>query len=336
MDYKDLEHLLDERVKEELLRKQLPPTSSGFNTASELGWECVRFQVGRRLRGELRKKVELGLARRFYVGTVLEGPVINLLREAGFKVYQDPSSVFYEWKAYQIKGRIDGKLEVELDGKKRVIPVEVKTCGVGTFNQIKRLKERGEPLTRADNPLLRKWAGQLTIYELLFGEEYGVWAFMCKDSGEVLFWVLKLDYEYGEGLLRLAEEANKWVERKELPEARWCELCGKCDFKDTLCFPDESYGEGVKLIEDKKVEEMLGRMVELEEMVKEYDELKNRLIGGSGKPGILYGKNAIVGNYVVTAKERKQMRYEVPEEIKRKFGREVVYWVHKVERMGVE
>lgn len=333
MDLRAIEREQKKRVEEYLLAKQPNPTSSGFNTASELGFECLRYQVARRIKGDMRQRAGLSMARSFFLGTVLESPIIDLLRQAGFKVFQDPSTVFYEWQKYRIKGRTDGKIEMEVGGEKRVLPLEVKTCSQRTWAAVMRAYESGEPLWRTEQVWLRKWPAQLTIYMLLTGSEVGEWVFLNKESGELMFWMLPLDYEYAERLIKLAEETNRWVDRGELPEAVRTEWCAKCDFRDTLCFVGEDFGKGVELVVDEQVEDEVARLVELEDKVKEYEALKSKLIGSGSRPGLFYGRSVVVGDVMITAKERKMTKYEVPEEVRNKYRVEGVIYVHKVERL---
>jgi len=283
--------------------------SRGHNNASDIGFECDTFQALCRLKGELKPKISPGLKKIFRIGKIFERPNIRWLQNAEIEVVEATKRRF-EWGKYNIVGYMDA--QVRLPGAKTWLPFEHKTCSANSFRAIRKYKEQGISLAQADQLWLRKYPGQLMTYMLFNGSEAGLWFYYEKQSGQYLFWILPLDYDYADSLIRRAERCEENVKAGTVPKPAYCELCAQCDFALTYCFPDRNFGPGFELLDDESLEQKIKRMKELEGTeVREYKSLKKMLVGNEDKPGLLYQKNAVVGNYIIESKEYQKGAYSV-------------------------
>ena len=335
-EFRMMEDMLKARVDRVIEGEGHNPTSAGFNAASELGVDCDTFQAARRLKGTLRAPKSLSLQKVFRMGNVLEKPTIDLLRRAGLEVFEDPKSAAYEWPQYQIKGHIDAKMSIVDAAREKIIPVEVKTCSPNAFRAIVAAHEAGESLIHSKHIWLRRYPAQLTVYELLFNVDLGLWTFVEKSSGELLFWYLPLDYAYGEELLRRAERANANVAAGKIPDPVFKDICVRCDFCDRLCFPDRNYGPGFELVVDSTVEDDFRRMEELKPAAREFDELRKKLIGSGETPGMFYGKSVIIGDWMIEAKERTHTFYDIPKVVKDMYAQQRRAFVHTIQHFAAD
>jgi len=297
--------------------------SRGHNNAFDIGFECDTYQALCRLKGELKPKISPGLKKLFRIGNILERPNIRWLQDAEIEVVEATNRRF-EWERYNIAGYMDAM--IRLPDSKTWLPFEHKTCSANSFRAIRKYKEQGISLAQADQLWLRKYPGQLMTYMLFNGSEAGLWFYYEKQSGQYLFWVLPLDYDYADSLIRRAERCEENVKAGTIPKPAYCELCAQCDFALTYCFPDRDFGPGFELLDDESLEQKIKRMKELEGTeVKEYKSLKMELVGNGNKPGLLYQKNAVVGNFIIESKKIERKEFMV------KSGK---YWKTTIKKLG--
>lgn len=287
-----------------LLAKEIKSFARWSNWCGDLGFACDTYQAASRLKTELKALPDIGLIKLFRTGKVWETPNLQLIQNAGIKIVEQGRP--FQWKEKQISGRIDAKIAIPVNGKEVVIPLEHKVCSFNTFREILKHKEQGIPLTKSRHPWIKKYPGQLQIYDLMDGSEYGMWFFYNKQSGDYFFWLYPLDLEYAESLVQRAERCNENVEKNHIPKPEYCELCDGCDFERTYCFPDKDYGPGFELLDEKEVEMSLERHEELKPLVKEYNDINKEI------KGMFKGRNAVVGNFKLTSTERERKPYSVP------------------------
>lgn len=301
-------------------------TSRARNWAGDLGLECDVYQVASRLKGTLKPKISSSLSKIFRVGKEWERPNIRWLQDAGIKVRETGDKHWY-WEKYNISGIMDAEIEVvhPVTKKDIWIPFEHKTTSPNGFRAIKKHKEDGISLTKASQPWLKKYPGQLSTYMMFKGVDLGCWFYFEKTSGDYLFWILPLDYEYAETLIKRAERTNKSVEKKKIPDPVYCDSCVGCDFALTLCFPDKDFGPGFDMIDSEEVLSKVKRYKDLEVELKEFNALKKELIGKSATPGLFYSRNAVVGDYIIESKERELKGYTVEPSS---------YWVTKIKELS--
>jgi len=323
----EIEKSLKTAVDQHLLRsrKQFARTS---NWASDLGTDCEtgRYHVLCRLKPELRPLPSVDLLKRFRTGTMAEGPNLRLLDDAGLKIVEQARP--YQWPEKQISGRIEGKILVEGLG---TIPFEHKACSPNSFRSILKHKEEGIPLTKSKFSWLRKYLGQLQIYNLMDGSEWGCWFYYEKLSGDFFFWLLEIDLEYVERLVRRAEQTNEHVSRNFIPEAKRCQECDSCDFETTACFTGKDYGEGFELAIDKQeLNQDLRRWWELKPSKEEFEELNE------GIRKMIEGRKVLTEDFKAESILTETTVYDIPKEAKAPFARKSSYYRLKVEKLSKE
>ncbi len=301
-------------------------TSRARNWAGDLGLECDVYQVASRLKGTLKPRVSPGLMKIFRVGKEWERPNIRWLQDAGINVRETGDKYWY-WEKYNISGVMDAEIEVVHPATKEPvwIPFEHKTTSPNGFRAIKKHKEEGISLTKASQPWLKKYPGQLSTYMMFKGVDLGCWFYFEKTSGDYLFWILPLDYEYAETLIKRAERTNKSVAKKTIPVPKYCDSCVGCDFALTLCFPDKDFGPGFDMIDSEEVLSKVKRYKDLEAELKEFNALKRELIGKKDNPGLFFSRNAVVGDYIIESEERERKGYVVEDSS---------FWVTSIKELG--
>lgn len=263
------------------------------NRASELGHSCERYLVYCRTRNELRKKPSVDLQFIFDAGNAVEQAATEELKKAGFKIIQQQRD--YEWKKFNITGHLDFKISIPENGDK-AYPVEVKSLNQFDWEKINTLKDMFE----SKKYWIKKWPAQLTLYLLLSEEEWGLFYLKNKQSYRPKAIWMELDLEYGESLLKKAERINNHVAEGTLPERISGEngVCDSCDFLH-LCMPDRSYGEGLQIVDDERLLELLNQREELKTFVDEYYEIDKQVkTMVEGKNGIVISPWLIEGKYV--------------------------------------
>lgn len=291
--------------------------SRGHNNAGDIGFECDSYQALCRLRGELKPRNSVGLAKIFRIGNVWEQPNIRWLQDAQIKVRETGDKRF-EWKKYNIVGYMEADIKLPEIDEKACFPLEHKTISPNGLRAVRKCKEEGMSLTQATQPWIKKYPGQLMTYMLFKEVEIGVWFFFEKLSGDFLWWLTALDYGYTETLIKRAERCEKNVREGTIPKPEYSGLCSKCDFAMTYCFPDKDFGPGFDFINDEAIEEKLIRREELKEARSEYERLDKEIRGA------FKGKNAVVGDFKIESKEVERKGYTVEPSS---------YWKTTIERL---
>ena len=283
--------------------------SRGHNNASDIGMECDTYQAACRLKGELRPRTSLFQAKIFRIGNLMERPNLRWLQDARFKLREANDKRFF-WPTFDISGYLDADImipQLPSPYDKMWIPFEHKTISPNGFRAVKKIKRDGGSLTKADQPWIRKYPGQLETYKLFKNVEWGLWFFYEKVTGDFLFWLSKLDYEYADTCLKRAERTNKNVANGIIPDPVFCDLCKKCDFALTLCFPDKDFGPGFDISFDEWDIDQFDRYFELDPMASEHSAIWKSMIGNSGSPGKFYGRNVVLGDYMIEAKPQSRI-----------------------------
>ena len=61
---------------------------------------------------------------------------------------------------------------------------------------------------------------------------------------------------------------------------------------------------------------------------KEYEELDKEI------KEKFKGKTAVVGDFIIESKELVRKAYEIPDEVKKAYEKQMTYWVTKIKRLG--
>jgi hypothetical protein len=249
----------------------------------------------------------------FRASRILETPNLEFLSHAGIKIIEQSRPFNYPEK--QISGFVDGKVEVDIPSlKKKVrVPLEHKAVSPNSFRTLVKHKKDGIPLTKAKQPWMKKWPGQLQIYDFMDGSEFGVHMFYEKVSGDYLFWTSAMDYEYVETLLKRAEDTNTAVFNRAIPLPCRKEICDGCDFEETYCFVGKSFGEGDEILIDKdEWNQKLLHYLEIKPFKSEIKEIEDELRED------WKGKNLLFADVRVTWKSYPVTAYDIPEAILKK------------------
>lgn len=314
-----LGHKLDRDIEKNIWEN----ISRGHNNAGDIGFECDTYQVLCRLRGHLKPKISVGTAKIFRIGKEWEEPNIDWMRRSKVDVIEagDPDKgrrrKKWIWEKYNIVGYMDALIKVP-EICDRYLPLEMKTISPEGLKQVIRHKERGIPLTQARQPWVRKYPGQLTTYMLFREEEFGVWFYFQKLSGDFLWWIMPLDFNYGETLIQRAERTEESVAKKKIPKPKECELCNGCDFSLTYCFTDKDYGPGFTFMSEKELEKKLGRWDETKEAFSEHKRLDKEL------KSHFEGKNVFTKRFQITSKKVERDGYTV---------KPFEYWDTRIKRL---
>jgi len=301
MDAPDIVAALDARTARRI--KQYPHPQ---NRASEAGHPCVRFLVLSRIATHLKTMHDVGLQRIFDLGNVVEDAVIRELSDTEYKVVEQQRG--YEWKKFQLSGRIDAK--VGINGS--FLPLEIKSSSPNVFRTVVDMAP--SDMLKSKYPWIRKYPAQLLLYCLMEGAEAGIMLFFNKTTGEKCqkFFILDSDMmAYAETILKKLDAVNEWVAKNDAPPAERIPDCEGCGFAKTSCFVGQDYGPGFEMMMDAAdVEARLERREALAPAAKEYGDLDEEL------KAQFKGKSAIVGTFKIESKPLEKTYYDVPKDIK--------------------
>ncbi len=258
------------------------------NRAGELGHPCDRYLVYLRTRGMERPLHDVGLQFIFDDGNVHEASVLRDLQEAGIKIIEQQRA--FEWKKYQITGRIDGKIQDNGD----IIPIEIKSFNDWNWKAI----NSAEDMFKSKAIYMKKYPAQLTLYLIMDEKESGLFILKNKVNGLLKQISLKLDFTYAESLIQKAERVNTHIQTGTLPDRIPYDdnTCGFCSFSH-ICLPDVTHE--ATLIDDPELEIKLDRRAELKEAKDEFDNLDKEIKESvKERPNVVIGKWAISGKWV--------------------------------------
>lgn len=274
------------------------------NRASEIGHDCERYLTYMRLAWEMKPAPSPDLLRLFKMGNVIEEQAKRDLADAGFKVYEQQRSFKIKGRNNEVlvTGSVDGCMDL---GMPTTVPLEIKSISSWGFKKINSI----EDMFNSDKPWVRKYPAQLLLYCFGKGSEQGVFYFVDKQSNAIKTIEIHLNdwLEYVEAILKKAERINQNVANEEYPErAKYAEnLCGYCDFRH-LCLPEQNFGPGVQILDDKSLTELLTRRAELAPAKSEYDSVARRL--KSSLEGV---NDALVAGFYITGEWVDRKEYTV-------------------------
>lgn len=283
---------------DEQTAKRIKQYSHPNNRPSEAGHPCIRFLVLSRLYLEKKILHDVGLQRIFDEGNLHEDAVLREIQDAGFKIVEQQRP--FEWKKFQLSGRIDAKISVN----GILIPLEIKSCSPNVFIHVKPLAP--EELVNSKYSWVRQYPAQIMLYMIMNEEEEGIIIFKNKATGEKCQKNFKMDYDFTEQILKKLELVNDYVARNELPPVEMSEECKRCGFQKTMCFADMDYGPGFNFISDEEKEAKLIRWYETKEIHDEHRQLDKEL------KEEFKGSNTIINEFKITSKEIERKEYMVP------------------------
>jgi len=286
-----------------------------WNWASEMAHPCLRFLVLARTQWSKRKLPTVELEYRFEDGNLAEWYWREEIQKVGVKITKAATS--FDWEAYQISGKIDGMAEVEREDW----PWECKLISPNLW----RYTDTIENMKLCHSYWVRRMVFQLNIYLLMANKAAGL-LFIKTQGLRPRLHCLDLDYVMGEEAVSKAKAVNEHVKAGTLPERMPFDasLCLRCDF-DHVCLPIKNITDTLGALPPETAAEIRA-MKDLEEPTDEHDRLEKKLIGDKKKPGLLYGKQGIVDEFIVSSKTAKSTWYDVPSEMKAPFKVETEYF----------
>ncbi len=258
------------------------------NQAGQLGHPCDRYLVYLRTRGMERPLHDVGLQFIFDDGNVHEVSVLRDLQDAGIIIIEQQRA--FEWKKYQITGRIDGKIKDE----DKIIPIEIKSFNDWNWKAINSI----EDMFKSKATYMKKYPAQITLYLIMDEKEEGLFILKNKVNGLLKQIPITLDYVYAESLIQKAERVNAHVQAGTLPDRIPYDdnISGQCPFSH-ICLPDVTHE--ATLLDDPELEIKLDRRAELKEAKDEFENLDKEIKEAvKEKPNIIIGQWNISGKWI--------------------------------------
>ena len=254
---------------DEVKKKKITLYPCHANRASSAGQECVRRLVYDRVEWDKKILHDVGLQYIFDEGNRSEETTMKELNEAGVQVFEGQRAFKYPENGGEtiVTGRIDCTVTQE------AIPLEAKSINPYDFGTISDY----ESVKKHKKAHIRGYLAQLMVYLFLKEKPEGILLFRDKSSGRYKQINVPLDYQLVEETLKKFELVNKHIRENTLPE-RIADLtiCKTCPFR-ALCLPDTNFGDGVKLVSDNYLEQLIEKRQAVEISASEYDGFDKEL-----------------------------------------------------------
>lgn len=155
--------------------------------ASNLGHPCLFFLWAHRARWEEATSPETSRLCLFDLGDHYEAYAKAKLRDAGFEVLEEQR--LYANEEFNIRGRIDGRIRTndpeapEVLRSRHGVLAEIKGLNDADWNKLNTIQD----MVESSKPWVRKWPAQLGFYVEEAGDDFGIFAFVNKLTGEPNF-----------------------------------------------------------------------------------------------------------------------------------------------------
>jgi hypothetical protein len=272
------------------------------NRASQLGDPCLRRLVLERTDWDKKVPHDVGLQFIFDEGHIQERAIYADLEAAGISVIKQ--QVDYQDKALQISGRVDGFITVLKNGHHVKIPIEAKSMSPNIWDLIHDYDDFNL------FPWTKKYPGQLQIYMYLSNCELGIMLLKNKSSGHLKQFIVPLDYDYADGLLKKAETINQHVKDGTFPpHTEDLSLCrtessggfvNECPFLHVCC-PKLDYGPELQILHSDELIECLNIREKAKIGYSLYNKMTKRI-----KEMVGSRENVLAGDWRVYLKKGKK------------------------------
>lgn len=296
------------------------------NRASGIDDRCDRRIYLYRTAGERQAPPSDALQSIFGEGKEVHEPaVIRRLDALGWRLRREQAE--YRWDKFNLTGHIEGWIEVEHEGRQRDLPIEIKSISGNVFARVSSEADLRDASGGAS--YLRKWYGQAQAYMLLMAQSEMVLLVKDKQTGWIKPIVLRLDYEYAEGLLTRLERVNEAVESGTPPPfLQDAEECRRCSFYGRACNPPIDSGEGAEIVTDEHLLDAAKVWKETRAAAERFEEASETLkVALRGKP------LALVGDLVARTIEGTTTKYEIPKDVKAQYAQKVPRLTVKLEEV---
>lgn len=311
---------IEEQIKLAKSKDISPRPRSSF-WASDLGHPCDRYIYYSIVNWQEKKKPSSDLAFVYEGGKMIEEMAKEDFRQAGFQIFIPEVNYFTE----EIRGgaRITGRIDIRVAINGKIYTGEIKGITLTEFLKIQDWKD----FLQSKSFWLWKYPAQLQLYLYMRGEEKGFFYLKSIPGFKPKFLWVELDFEYVESLLQKAERIWEKIQKKEPPErCALKEVCQYCDFQH-ICLPEFQTASELIVTEDQELLALLRRYEELKPLVEEFEEINQRITE------LVQGKeNLVVGEFLVRGKWIERKTWEVPEEIRKQYGKLKItkYWKKEI------
>lgn len=268
------------------------------NRISSLDDPCLRRLYYLRHDWDKQAPTDDGLQGVFETGKTLEPVIERIVSEVGMAntprwriVGNQMTTNDAMLKEYQIRGTIDGLMQIEgLEGWKTVGVIDIKTMSANTFNNVNTYDD----LNRYE--WTRKYRGQLMLYAIAHNLDQCF--ILCVNKNNLYDMKIidfPVDLEYCDRLLSKAKAVNEAIASETAPAGvNDYKTCSKCGFQSFCCPAIQTPGSDMQIIDNAELAEILERMEDLEPYADEYGELEKAL-----EKIVAKGQNIICGNFMI-------------------------------------
>jgi CRISPR/Cas system-associated exonuclease Cas4 (RecB family) len=238
------------------------------NRASEIGHECEKYLVLNRTRWQEKLMYSVELQFIFDHGKYIEKEAIDELEAGGNEVIEQQRPFEIEGKGARITGHIDSRVRLKSDGN--IYTCEIKGLSPFDWQKLHTIDD----FFNSTKPWIKKYPAQLNSY--MRGTDTSPGFFYIKNkmapNMPKVIW-MSFDSTYMTELFEKAKRVDDHVKNGTFPEpVSFCKTCERCSFSH-ICLPDKNYGEGVEVVNDTELEEMLNRRAELKDAYSEYGKV---------------------------------------------------------------
>jgi len=318
-----------------LLKERERWDHSKNNWASQIHHPCLKYLVHMRIDWKEAQLMDINGLYRVKEGQELERKIKIEFSNIGYEI--NLAQRYFRDDNLQLSGRIDGSvaLKRQLPGEFnhiKELPVEIKTINPAFWQITKSILD----LKRNPKFWINKIPSQLNIYLnpqmmklpagfivlITFGKRPRILPMLYDPE------LYKADSEK-------ANKVNEYVKRGEYPEPIPYDpsVCDLCPFNH-ICNPPKA-SNLIQINQESKWE--LEDYLLLKQQNKQYEKLKNELIGSKKKPGKYYGKSGIIEDIEIKSTTQIRKQFNIPKEVKDQYREEDnEITITKIERVGKE
>lgn len=292
------EHIPDiEGAWRSLKESRIKTFPSHVNRASALGHPCLRHLVHLRVDWDKGKPHSFELQCIFDKGRQEETYVVRELVEAGITIFGSQKPYAYEHKGGKIVGHLDGFVCKRPDAfveDPDALPMEIKGYNPNIWVGLNSLQD----FLNDKRFYIKRVPAQVMLYAFMTNKPGAVMILEDKSNGFIKVVPVEIDWDYLSGILDQAVEVDEWVRlNSEVPESYPDpidyddDVCGRCQFFETVCFPARDFGEGFEIREWKEVDELLATLDAYEDTKAKVKEADTRV------KKLLRGRRVVTDNY---------------------------------------
>jgi len=254
----------------------------------DIGDDCERYLYYSIAHWQDRTLHDAEIQALFDEGDVLADASMADLRAAGYKIRNEQRTYQAKCRNGVITGHVDWWLSGGILGEQEVV-FEHKGL---SYHQEDRW-ETWRDMLKAKARWTRRYPAQMQMYlyqtwtdgaQMPGMEPWGLFGVRGKESGRISLMPVEMDLDFCEELLQKAERVYAALAGQEPPEriAYDPRMCDGCDFTH-ICEPERNIkvNEGGVIL-DPVLEQQVARLLELEPLATEHDELE-KLVKAFGK-----------------------------------------------------